>query len=135
MPSIEISTEELKKLTEMAAMAEWVMTAREKEDQANRKPYLSVLQKVYRKAFEYGFTDLVEHIEDIDEFITPECWKKDSPSGVFLREFEDDLFHQMFISKMVERDLKGQKFNNFTEEFEVRSKLIEKYEKELDCLI
>lgn len=131
MPNIELSNEELKKLTEMAAMAEWVMTAREKDDKTDRKPYLSVLQKIYRKAFECGFFDLVEHIEDIDEFITQECWESSSPSGGFIKEFEEDLFKQMFVTKMVERDLKEQKFSTFTDEFSAKAKLIEKYNKEI----
>ena len=73
---ISFSKQQLKKLVEIAAIAEWVLTALDEEDDPRKDEYMKVLQKIYRSGYQNGMKEEIEHLEDVDEFFRPPTGKK-----------------------------------------------------------
>jgi len=84
---ISFNKEELKKLVEIAVMADWVMTAHDTEDDVRKDEYLQLIQKIFATAWKNGMKKEIEHLEDINEFFPDETWEESSLARAFINEF------------------------------------------------
>jgi len=131
---ISFSKQQLKKLVEIAAIAEWVLTALDEEDDPRKDEYMKVLQKIYRSGYQNGMKEEIEHLEDVDEFFPTTDWEEGTEARTFIEEFEEKSFWTELINRLTERDLKiklqGKEPKNFDEYYEKFEAISEKYVEE-----
>jgi hypothetical protein len=119
---LELNKKELEHLTEIAIMANWLMTAHDVEEEERKQPYLELIHKIYKVASENGNKN-IEYFEDLKIFEPNADWEDSTMSRKFIEEFEQQTFWEELVNKLADRemrkDLKGRKPKDFDEQFEI----------------
>ncbi len=124
---ISFNKEELKKLVEIAVMADWVMTAHDTEDDVRKDEYLKLIQKIFATAWKNGMKKEIEHLEDINEFFPDETWEESSLARAFINEFEEKTFWDELVERLAERELNRKLGNKKAGSFEEHMEIYEKF--------
>ena len=102
---IEFSKEEFRTFLEVLEIADWVLNSHHGETPEEHAKYSEFEQKIFSQAEEFGFGDIVEYVEDHEEYFPTK--KHDDNSNVMpiIKEFEEDSFWEEIAERMAKRDM------------------------------
>ena len=102
---IDISKNEYRDLMDILSIADWVLNAYKEEDDPKTERYGELEQKFYAYAKEMGFDDLIEFAPELEMYFPTRKYEDTGKYWDFVDDFENDLFWDELIHRLVERDL------------------------------
>jgi len=122
---IQLTKEEYRLLLDMLHISDWVMNSHKVEEDAKAKPYKQVEQKIMSYAKEFGFENLVEYDNKVDEF-NPSAEFEDLESSMsFIEDYDDDVFWEELCHRLAQRDLIREKGLKKIKEMEPMARMLE----------
>lgn len=102
---INLTKKEYHALLDVLQLADWILQARENEDDERARTHREFEQKILSLAGEFGCEQLVEKDPVEDRLYVSPAHEKNSPAMDFVDRFEDELFWEELIDRLVQRDL------------------------------
>lgn len=136
---IELTKKEYRALLDLLFIGDWVVNAYKPEDESNEDVELhkKAVQKIYSKAKDFGFENLISCTKETGEYIeTPEF--EDSDVFERISEFEENMFWEKLILMFAQRDaimetgLEKMMSLPMEERIDIISKYEEKWTKEIE---
>lgn len=118
---INFTKKEYKHLVTMIGIADWVINAHHVDVQ--HKECRSLIAKILSYAKEMGMGDC--YVKDGDEYYETREYEEKSEKMAFIQEYEEQVFWEELISKLVDRDY-HKKYGGEEADFSMR---IERYTK------
>ena len=133
---LKFTKEEFKKLLELLDISEWVLTSLDVEEDERKYPYLKILQKIYKEAYEKGMTEEIEYDKEMNDYFPNEDWEEKTLARDFIEEYEDGTFWDELVFRLADRDIdrrmNGKPPKNFEEHVAMFTKIQAKYEEEFE---
>ena len=102
---LPFSRQEYWTLLEAIEIADWVLFSHKTEIPKSQKHYQSLFQKIYSYAKSYGFEEMVEFVEDENEYFPTKRFEETSNSQEIIEEFENESFWEELVHRLVEREI------------------------------
>ncbi len=99
---IELTKEQFKALLKLGYIARWIATYRNAEDV---EEYVSLEEYLFSLADGYGLGEFTEYNEEIDGYMPSSEFEEETNIREFINEYEDSIFWDQLISRLVYRDL------------------------------
>ena len=96
---INFTKKEFKKLIELLAIADWIITSHNYENKSN--PYKELIDKLLEKAKEFGLNEMVE--KSVNEYIFTDLTI--DKIYKYIEEFNENEFWDNLVLRLAERDL------------------------------
>ena len=100
---INFTKKEYRLLLDLVSLGEWVITATDVDITPEKEKYEEIIQKIYSHAKDFGFENLIEYDEEIEEYIETREFDE-SEKDEYLRDFEENNFWEELIHRLAERD-------------------------------
>lgn len=134
MATLNLSNEELKKLTKLIFLGEWMTNAFKPLQQVD--VFDDIEQKVYQLVAEAGISNIVEYDDKEESYFITEDF--DDECMQIAEDYEDKAFWTELLSRLADRDLLEKlstiDMNNVDEMvlLQKKNEIIEKYESEFE---
>lgn len=102
--NIDFTKEEFRALLDMVTLGDWVITSHDTQKDPAKEIYAAVLQKVFSRAEEFGYGDLVVFDPELQEFFETRDYEE-SEKEEFIDEYDSNTFWDQLISRLAERDV------------------------------
>jgi len=105
---INFTKKEYVALLDLLEIALWVMDTQTLKIPQEKKPYERLVQKIYSFAKEMGCEVLIEHDADMQAYFPTNEFDETSPMMEYIDDYNNDMFWDELINKLVNRDLMNQ---------------------------
>lgn len=102
---IDFNKKEYMALLDILEIAEWVINAHKIDTQNKETVYSKLEQKIYSYAKEMGFEELIEYDDNLKSYFPTRMFEENSPAHQFIDEYDNEIFWEELIERLVERDL------------------------------
>ncbi|HNV70590.1 MAG TPA: hypothetical protein PKO06_12890 [Candidatus Ozemobacteraceae bacterium] len=104
--NIELNEKELKTFVELLDIADTVLTSFEVDlNRKEKKPYIKLIQKLYRLAQQNGLEKWFEERKEVGELFLGEEYEKVAQAPDLIEEYEEAVFWEMLETELAHRDL------------------------------
>jgi hypothetical protein len=102
---IDITRKEYRALLDILAIADWVFSSHEVEEDEETEEFRSLEQKLFSYAKGFGFDHLIEYDREFERYFPTDRFDGTSKCDEIMEKFEDEVFWEELIRRLVERDL------------------------------
>ena len=117
MIKLELTKEEYKKLMDLVYIGDWVINSH--RDENVLEEYEKIEDKIFSRASDAGFPEHADYDAELKEFFPSP--KFDEEIHKYIDEYNDEVFWDESVNRLVERDLL-KKYKNKEEEFDNKSR-------------
>lgn len=125
-------------LLDLLYIADWILSSNKIEDDPKTKKYVDIFQRIYSHAKDFGFENLVDYDEDIEEYFQDNDFLKRHSLHEIIDEYDDETFWQILINRLIDKDMPKHFDDNkqlseadIESQLELEYQIREKYENEL----
>lgn len=104
---LDLTKKELENLVQIGIMSEWLISAYDIEEEPVKKPYLDLIQKIFKFALDNGHKHINFH-ESVDIYEPDMDWENKSLSRKFINEFEQQTFWEELVRALAEREAQNE---------------------------
>jgi len=105
---VNITKREYRDLLDILYIADWVLNAHKTSDDPRTERYGKLKQKLYSRAKEMGFDNLVEYAPELEGYFPTKEFEEAIEIAGFIDEFENATFWVELIYRLADRDLARQ---------------------------